>query len=74
MKTTNTATENFTGLALCASLKTGAVKLHLATCSAVRPARGMYVFTALEDVVDSVASARENGSKVTRCACCKVTA
>ena len=43
--TTNTATENFAGLAITASLVTGAVKLHLATCSAVRPSKKMYVAT-----------------------------
>lgn len=71
---TTTRTENFEGLAICCSLKSGAVKLHRATCSAVVPSRSMYVFTALQDVIDGVVSGGENGQKVTRCACCKVAA
>lgn len=72
MKTTNTATENFAGLAITASLVTGAVKLHLATCGAVRPSKKMYVATT--EIDGHVADARASGHKVTRCACCKVTA
>lgn len=70
MSKTNRPAPDYTGLAICASLKTGAVKLHRATCSSVRPSSSMYVFTT--DIADHVASAGENGTKVTRCACCKV--